>query len=73
MPGLSAPIVVREYILSLATIHADIETFFQTTGATLYALNFETSCRRRQNMPITLKLIVAENSTDIQIKYKILH
>ena len=41
---------------------------FQAKGATIYAFIFDTSCRR-QNMPSTVKQIVAENSTDLEIKY----
>ena len=55
--------------LSLATIYSDIDTFLQAIGATINALNFETSCRRRQNMPFTWKQIVDANS-DMEIKYK---
>ena len=50
-------------------IYADINTFFHAIMATILALNFDTSCRRRQNMPSTLKQIVDSNSTDLEIKY----
>ena len=43
------------HILSPATIYADIDTFFHAIVATIYALDFETSCRRRQNMSLTSK------------------
>ena len=63
---------VQNYLkhkLSPATIYADIDTYFQVNWATKYAYNFDTSCRRRQNMPSTLKRIVAENSPDLEITY----
>ena len=72
MPVLSAHIVnlKHNYIVAPATIYADIDTFFpQGNESTVYALNFETRCRRRQNMPSTLQQIVAENSTYLEIKY----
>ena len=64
-----AHIVDLKHILSLATIYADIDTFFQANGAKIYDLNFDTNCRRRQHMLSTLKQIVAANSTDFEIKY----
>ena len=45
---------------------------FSANMATIYALHFDTSCRRRQNMPSTLTQIVAENSTDLEKRTKIL-
>ena len=47
-------------ILSPAIIYADIDTFSPGNGATIYALNYDTSCRRQKNMQSTLKQIVAE-------------
>ena len=69
MPELSAHIVSLKHILSPAIIYADIDTFFHAIGATISAVNFDTRCRRRQNMPSTLKQIVDSNSTDLEIKY----
>ena len=69
MPVLSAHFVSLKHILSPATIYADIDTSHQANGATIYVLNFDTSCHRRQNMPSTLKQIVAKNSTDLEKKY----
>ena len=54
MPVRSEHIVALKHILSPTAIYDDIDTFFQANGATIYALNFEASCRRRQNMPSTL-------------------
>ena len=39
----------------------NIDTYIQTNETTIYALNFDTSCRRRHNIPSTLKQIVDEN------------
>ena len=39
MPVLSAHIVALRHILSLATIYADIDTFFHANGTTIYALS----------------------------------
>ena len=47
--------------------------FFQAIGETIYALDFETNCRRRQNMPLTLKEIVAANSTDMEKSIRYCH
>ena len=42
--------------MSPATIYMSLSMlFFQTNWATMYALNFDTSLRLRQNMPSTLK------------------
>ena len=65
----SADIVAIKHILSLVTIDTDIDAFYQANGQTICALNFDTNCRQRQNMPSTLKQIVAENSTDLAVKY----
>ena len=43
--------------------------FSHAIGATISALNFDISCRRRQNIPATLKQIVDSYSTDFEIKY----
>ena len=41
----------------------------QANGATTYVFILDTRCRRRQNRPSTLKQIVAENSTNMKMKY----
>ena len=57
-------------ILSPAIINADIDTFPHAgNGTTIYALNYDTSCRRQKNMQSTLKQIVADNTTDLEIQY----
>ena len=68
MPVFSAHIVVLQHVLSPLTIYVDMDTFFQATGETISALNFETGLRRWRNIPLTLK-IVAANSNDMEIKY----
>ena len=67
MPVLSVHIVAGDNIM-----YANFDTFFQAILATIYDLNFETSCFRRQNMPLTLTKIVTANSTVMETKYKIL-
>lgn len=69
MPVHSAHVNALKHKLSPATIYADIDAFFQGNGATIYALNFGTSCRLRQNLPSILKQIVAKKSTNLEIKY----
>ena len=58
----------KAYILAGDNIY-DIYALFQANGAKICALNFDTNCRRRQNMPSTLKQIVAENPTDLEVQY----
>ena len=65
--GHSAHIVALKHILS-AGIYRYQRFFPQANGARKYALNFDTSCCRRKNMPSTLKQIVAENFTDFEVK-----
>ena len=50
----------QQRYLSPATIYADIDTFFQSNGATICVINSDANCHRRRNMPSTLKQIVAE-------------
>lgn len=50
MPVLLAHIVALKHKLSPSTIYVDIDYFFQANGATIYALNFGTCCRRQQNI-----------------------
>ena len=69
---LSVHIDVLEHILSPATIYAEIAIFSHAIEVTIYALNFEKNCRRRQNLSLTLNQIAAANSTSGAIKYKIL-
>ena len=66
MSVLAANIVALKHTLSICR-HRSL--FSQADGATIYAFIFDSSCRRRQNMPSTLKQIVAENSNDLEIKY----
>ena len=61
-----------DWLVSLATIYAEIAVCSHAIGVTIYALNFEKNCRRRQNLSLTLNQIAAANSTGGAIKYKIL-
>ena len=41
----------------------------KANGATICAFIYDTSCHWRENMPLTLKQIVAANTTDLEMKY----
>ena len=75
MPVLAAHIIALNHVLSPATIRDNIDHFFfQGKGATMHAVNFDTNCHRRQNMPSTLKQTVAKNSeipTNLMYLYNI--